>query len=283
MIQFLFEDQTAWVSGSFGFIAAADSCTSLLTEERRITYWWNHSVEAIAVIICARIFLCLMFHGYLLLPSIRNISARFLFHFSLRRWRRRNRALWRSVPECVGLVLQTGSAGWAAPHSEGQNPVCNGRRLGSVESKLNLCTLNPPLVAVVLNVELRRPVPSCCTYLKVRLNPIDCASVVFLCSFLFFTLSGTLDICQRIIDLFELFGLLRYFIKANVMLICLTTFIYLFEWLRQKELIIFTITKWHLKSFLFLSTPLANVICCRSDLWHAPWWKQWLYYFVCLN
>lgn len=31
---------------------------------------------------------------------------------SLRRWRRRNRALWRSVRECPGLVLQTGSAGF---------------------------------------------------------------------------------------------------------------------------------------------------------------------------
>lgn len=40
--------------------------------------------------------------------SVHNTATPFLFHFSFRRWRRRNRTLWSSVPECLGLVFHTG-------------------------------------------------------------------------------------------------------------------------------------------------------------------------------
>lgn len=120
---------------SSGFTAAADSRIRLLTG---------------AVLLFAdgvyndRIFADLCYTGvYFCLPSI--TSLWFLFHFSLRRWRRRNRALWRSVPECPGLVFQTGGAGWGTPHSGGQNHVCNSGWLGSLATYRILPSLNPSL------------------------------------------------------------------------------------------------------------------------------------------
>lgn len=108
-----------------------------------IICWWN----------LQRSHICwFMLHWCLLLPSIHNISARFLFHFSLRRWRRRNRALWRSVPEYLGLVFQMGGAGRGTPHSGGQNPVCNSGWLGSLATYLTLHSLNPSLCCSCLDV-----------------------------------------------------------------------------------------------------------------------------------
>lgn len=74
----------------------------------------------------------ILLHRCLISSVICNFCTWFLFHFSLRRWRRRNRALWRSVPECVGLVFQTGSVGRTAPRSDGLNPAYNSRFWGSV-------------------------------------------------------------------------------------------------------------------------------------------------------
>lgn len=110
-----------WLFGSQEQLLASEQLLTLtlLTEtERIIICCWNPSVWAVDRSF-RRIFLWFMFHWCFLLPSIHNVSTRFLFHSSLRRWRRRNRALWRSVPECVGLVFQTGGAAWDAPRSEG--------------------------------------------------------------------------------------------------------------------------------------------------------------------
>lgn len=132
--------------------------------------------------ICKGFFLCwFMLHWCLLLPSIHNISTRFLFHFSLRRWRRRDRALWRSVPECLGLVFQTGSAGWATPYSEGQNPVCNGGWLGSLEAELTLCSLNPSLCCSCLDVLCSRVLTCRPVWTLLLIVAVLCAHVAFLC------------------------------------------------------------------------------------------------------
>ena len=102
-----------------------------------------------------------VFHWCLLWPSISNISTWFLFHFSLRRWRRRNRALWRSVPECAGLVSQTG--GWAfEPHFTLKAKTLSATAGGWVHWRLSSSCA--PWTLPLLRL-LRCPVPLCCTYL----------------------------------------------------------------------------------------------------------------------
>lgn len=117
------------------------------------------------------------------MPPVDNISTQFLFHFSLRRWRRRNRALWRSVPECLGLVLQTGSAGWATPYSEGQNPVCNGRWLGSLEAELTRRSLNPSPCCSCLDVLCSHVLTLRPVWTLLLIVAVLCSNVASLCYF----------------------------------------------------------------------------------------------------
>lgn len=148
-----------------------------------------------------------MLHCCLLLPAAHNISTRFLFHFSLRRWRRRNRALWRSVHECMGLVFQTGSAGWATPYSEGQNPVCNGGWPGSLEADLLCAPWTLPLLQLCLPYSLdvlcRRVVLTCRpVWVLLLIVPVLCSNVasLFLCFELY---SRYVFICLGVIDYFS--------------------------------------------------------------------------------
>lgn len=159
-----------------------------------IICWWNLQWS----------YICWsMLHWCLLLPSIHNISARFLFHFSLRRWRRRNRALWRSVPECLGLVFQTGGRCWLRHTSLWRSKPCLQQRVAGFTGDLP----HPPFLEPLPLLQLFRCPVQSCPYLKTCLDPtIDCSCVVCKCSLPL---------------LFGLIGLLRYLSKADVMLRCL--------------------------------------------------------------
>lgn len=141
---------------------------------------------------------------------------------------------------------------WAAPYSEGQNPVCNSRWQGSLEPSLLCAPWTLSLLQLCLMYSL--DVLCCHVVLTCRLVwilllivPVLCSNVapLFLCCFIW-----TAEILyQRQYSLYLLNRLNSRLFKMVWSTIVWTSHI-------------FTTTKWHLKLYLFLSTPLTNVMCC---------------------